>query len=161
MKFIRQGKRVDRALAFMLDEECMNRWGEQLYDLFYPGSRDRESPETHLKNLTKIDVYTAHHLAHETYCKFPSLPRFERSVLLVPIRRRELECTWLFVLRDNSTEEALHAPLVPEDVEAAMDFIGVKQKGVKWFDVRARFNSACRTIALTSRYSINLASRSH
>ena len=147
MKFIRQGRRVDRALAFMLDNECMNRWGEQLYDMFYPGSREQESPETHSGNLSDIELYTAEYLAYETYCKFPSIPRFERSVLLIA-RRRGLEMLWLFILKDNSTEEALHAPLVPEDVEAAMDFLGVEKKGVKWFDVRARFNSACRTIAL-------------
>ena len=61
----------------------------------------------------------------------------------------------------NSTEEALHAPLVPEDVEAAMDFIGVKQKGVKGFDVRARLNGTCSIVTTTLLPSmIGSASRS-
>ena len=68
--------------------------------------------------------------------------RFDRNVLLIA-RHGGLEMKWLFVLRDNSSEEALRAPFVPEDVEAAMDFLGVERKGVKWFDVRGRLNGAC------------------
>lgn len=139
---IRQGKRVDRALAFILDQECMHRWGEQIYDQFYPGSRGQESPETHRKRLTRLELFTAEYMAYETYCKFPSIPRFDRNVLLIA-RHGGLEMKWLFVLRDNSSEEALRAPFVPEDVEAAMDFLGVERKGVKWFDVRGRLNGAC------------------
>ena len=147
MRFIHQGKRVDRALAFVLDQECMDRWGEQIYDIFYPGSREQESPETHSGNLSDIEVYTAEYLAYETYCRFPSIPRFERNVLLIICGRKpELRLVWLFVLKDNSSEEALHAPLVTEDVEAAMYWIGVERKGVKWFDVRSRVNGACRVI---------------
>ena len=160
MKFIPQGKSMDRALAFILDQECMNRWGEKIYDMFYPGSRERETPEDHRKNLCSIELCTAEYLAYETYCKFPSIPRFERNVLLIA-RRRGLEMLWLFILKDNSSEEALHAPLVPEDVEAAMDFIGVKQKGVKWFDVRARLNGTCSIVTTTLLPSmIGSASRS-
>lgn len=137
----------------------MDRWGEQIYHIFYPGSREQESPQTHSGNLSDMELYTAEYLAYETYCKFPSIPRFERNVLLIA-RRRGLKMLWLFILKDNSSEEALHAPLVSEDVEAAMDFIGVKQKGVKWFDVRARLNGTCRTRTTTSPYNVDFTSRS-
>ena len=163
MKFIPQGKWVDRALAFILDQECMNRWGEKIYDMFYPGSRERETPEDHRKNLCSIELCTAEYLAYETYCKFPSIPRFERNVLLIICGRKpELRLVWLFVLKDNSSEEALHAPLVTEDVEAAMDWIGVERKSVKWFDVRSRVNGACslRVITIALKSSIDSVSRS-
>ena len=146
MKFIPQGKSMDRALAFILDQECMNRWGEKIYDMFYPGSRESESPEDHRKNLGGIELCTAEYLAYETYCRFSGIPRFRRNVLLVPRRRgrsREFEMMWLFVLRDNSSQEALQAPLVLEEVEAAMEFLGVEKQDVKWYDVTSRVNGAC------------------
>ena len=49
IKYIPQGKAVDRALAIQLDEACMNRWGETLYDEFYPGVRAQKSAEEVLR----------------------------------------------------------------------------------------------------------------
>ena len=148
-QFIPQGKTVDRALAIMLDRECMRRWGEVIYDQFYPGTRTTDSAEVARKKHTRLALFIAQNMAYETYCRFPSIPRFRRNVLLVPRRRGgEIEMTWIFVLRDNSSQEALQAPLVPEEVEAAMEFLGVEKKGVKWFDVRGRLNGTCRVLTI-------------
>ena len=112
------------------------------------GTRTTDSPEVGRKKYTRLALFIAQNMAYETYCKFPSIPRFERNVLLIICGRKpELRLVWLFVLKDNSSEEALHAPLVTADVGAAMDWIGVERKGVKWFDVRSRVNGACRVIA--------------
>ena len=125
-----------------------------------PGKRDSGGP-----SQEPLQHRTVHSRVpgYETYCKFPSIPRFERNVLLIICGRKpELRLVWLFVLKDNSSEEALHAPLVTEDVEAAMDLIGVERKSVKWFDVRSRVNGACslRVITIALKSSIDSVSRS-
>ena len=116
-QFISQGKTVDRALAIKLDRECMRRWGEVIYDQIYPGTRTTDSPEVSCEKWARLALSIAEYMAYETYCKFPSIPVFRRGVLLITYPR----LTWLLVLRDNSSHEALHAPLVPEDVNAAIE----------------------------------------
>ena len=158
---IRQGKAVDRALAIKLDKECMYRWGEAIYDRCYPGTRTTDSPEVVRKKYSRLALGIAQHMAYETYCRFPGIPRFRRNVLLVPRRRgrsREFEMMWLFVLRDNSSQEALQAPLVTEEVEAAMEFLGVENKGVKWYDVTSRVNGACRALTVTDGQALTISS---
>lgn len=142
-RVIPQGKAVDRALAITLDKDCMHQWGEVIYDQLYPGTRTTDSPEISREKWARLALSIAEYMAYETYCKFPSIPVFRRGVLLITYPR----LTWLLVLRDNSSHEALHAPLVPEDVNAAIEFLGVKQKGLKWYDVSSRVNGASRVIS--------------
>ncbi|KAI9058939.1 hypothetical protein FKP32DRAFT_1596816 [Trametes sanguinea] len=53
--------------------------------------------------------------------------------------------TWLLVLKDNSSYEALHAPLEAEDVRALKEFLGVRPQGARWYDVSGarRLCGAC------------------
>ncbi|RPD57236.1 hypothetical protein L227DRAFT_613845 [Lentinus tigrinus ALCF2SS1-6] len=132
--FVRQGKVFDRVKAIELDEECLNRWGEAVYDLLHgPNTHAQLSPERYRKEIVDRRLSAAYRMTYRTYCTFPNIPRLERNVLLI---RRPGTLVWLFVLKDNSSKEAIHAPLDPEDVEAVKKFLGVKEQKVKWRAVK-------------------------
>ncbi|KAI9064484.1 hypothetical protein FKP32DRAFT_1591905 [Trametes sanguinea] len=132
-KYIPQGKAVGRALAIELDEACLTRWGTAICDKLFPGERAEMTPEQFRSRLWRMSFTTAQHMAYEAYCKIPGLPRFKRSVLAV--ERSDSGTTWLLVLKDNSSYEALHAPLKMEDVRALKEFLGVRPQRAKWYDV--------------------------
>ena len=46
-----QRETVTLVYAIKVDDECINRWGEALYDTLYPGSRDELSPDELRKKL--------------------------------------------------------------------------------------------------------------
>ncbi|KAI0738773.1 hypothetical protein C8Q80DRAFT_1289214 [Daedaleopsis nitida] len=139
-KFVRQGKSVSRAWALEIDQDCLDRWGNILYDKLCPGTRATKSPEEVRKTIRSWGLLPAHHMAYESYCKFSNLPRFERNVFVLPHSGTPRRMTWLFVLKDNSSREALDAPVTPEDVEAVKAFLGVKEQDAKWFEVSHRLN---------------------
>ncbi len=126
-----QGHRVTRVYAVKLDWECIYRWGEILYDEVYPGKREQMSPEDFRKALRRLQTLTVNYMIHRIYCEFPNIPILRRASLLV-------ECpqlSWLFVFKDNSSNEALHAPLDPAEVVGVKKFIGVEKQGAKWYHV--------------------------
>ncbi|KAI0737347.1 hypothetical protein C8Q80DRAFT_330226 [Daedaleopsis nitida] len=131
---IPQGKKVSRALAVKINDECLYRWGERCYDEFLPGEREKSSPEEFRDYLQDHHLHTMHYMAWKLYCEFPNLPRLDRSAILIMCPKS----TWLYVFKDNSSPEAFHAPLSQEDVTAAKEFLGVKEQGAMWYDVTRR-----------------------
>ncbi|KAI0793790.1 hypothetical protein C8Q74DRAFT_1445349 [Fomes fomentarius] len=127
-----QGDVVTRVYAVKLDDECVDRWGEILYDEVYPGKRERVSPEDFRDALDRMQTLTVNYMAHRIYCEFPNIPILRRASLFVPCPRR---VSWLFVFKDNSSHEALHAPLDPADVIGVKSFIGVEKQSAKWYHV--------------------------
>ena len=121
----------------------MNRWGEALFDESYPGARAQQSPEEVLDMIKHLRLITAQYMAYEVYCGFPNIPRLERNVLLVPCPR----LTWLFIFKDNSSREAILAPLELEDVRGVKEFLGVKKQNAKWYDVSRRINGMCTMVS--------------
>ena len=76
-----QSETVTLAYAIKVDDECINRWGEALYDTLYPGSRDEMSPDELRKKLdcwlVQWRIVIVEHMAYEayeTYCNFPDIP---------------------------------------------------------------------------------------
>ncbi|KAI0738777.1 hypothetical protein C8Q80DRAFT_209096 [Daedaleopsis nitida] len=134
-KYVPQGRSVSRAWALEIDEDCLNRWGNALYDKLCPGARATKSPEEIRDLIDDWGLIIAENMAYESYCKFPNLPRLERNVLVMPNSRG---FKWLFVLKDNSSHDALNAPVTPEDVEGVKAFLEVKEQDAKWYDVSRR-----------------------
>ncbi|KAI0701115.1 hypothetical protein C8T65DRAFT_656733 [Cerioporus squamosus] len=126
-----QGEAVTRALAIKVDEECLDRWGEALYDNLSPGRRANKSPEEFREALSRSRLTTIRFMTYEVYCNFPNVPRLERSALLVRCPR----LSWLFVFKDNSSQECLHAQVDPADIEAVQEYLGVKKESAKWYKV--------------------------
>ncbi len=141
--YIPQGKAVDRALAIQLDEECMNRWGQALFDECYPGDRVQQTPEEVMDAIKHLRLLTTQYMSYEVYCKFPNIPHLERNVLFVPCPK----LTWMFVFKDNSSYEAIRAPLAIEDVRAVKEFLGVKKQNAKWYDVSHRVLGTCTVVS--------------
>ncbi|KAI9064483.1 hypothetical protein FKP32DRAFT_1685752 [Trametes sanguinea] len=134
LEYIPQGKAVTRALAIVLDEACLTRWGTAICDelrLVEPGEM---TPEQLRSFLVSMRVGITRRMAYEAYCKIPGLPRFERNVLAMDYPD-SVTTTWLLILKDNSSYEALHAPLEKEDVRALKEFLGVRPQRAKWYDV--------------------------
>ncbi|KAI0738765.1 hypothetical protein C8Q80DRAFT_1124259 [Daedaleopsis nitida] len=138
-KYVPQGSSVGYAWALELDEDCLDRWGNTLYDRLRPGTRATMSPDEVHDVIHQADwkLLTAEHIVYQSYCKFPNLPRLEHSVLVI---RRSTGWKWLFVLKDNSSREALNAPVTPEDVEGLKVFLGIKHQEAKWFNVLGYLN---------------------
>ncbi|KAI0737348.1 hypothetical protein C8Q80DRAFT_1276533 [Daedaleopsis nitida] len=132
--WIPQGRTVSRALAVKVDDECLYRWGERYYDEFFPGDREKSSPEEFRQDLQDNELFTMQYMAAKLYCEFPNLPRLDRTAMLIMCPKS----TWLYVFKDNSSREACHAPLSQEDVTAAKAFLGVKEQGAKWYNVTRR-----------------------
>ncbi len=114
-----------------LDDECVDRWGEILYDEVYPGKRERVSPEEFRDALDRMQTFTVNYIAHRIYCEFPNIPILRRASLYTRCPR----WSWLFVFKDNSSREAIDAFLNPEDVIGVKKFIGVEKQGAKWYHV--------------------------
>ncbi|KAI0763001.1 FGGY family of carbohydrate kinase [Fomes fomentarius] len=127
----KKGRRVTRVYAVNLDDECVDRWGEILYDEVYPGKRERVSPEDFRDALDRMQTLTVNYIAHRIYCEFPNVPILRRASLFTRCPR----LSWLFVFKDNSSREALDALLNPEDVIGVKKFIGVEKQGAKWYHV--------------------------
>ena len=121
-----------RAVAIKLDDDCIMRWGDVFHEEMFPGKRSQISPERYRERLTEMQSIIVNYLAHRVYCEFPNLPRLRRARLLVT-RRGAL--MWLFVFKDNSSHEVLHATLKQEYMIGAKKFLGVKKQGAKWYDV--------------------------
>ena len=51
----------------------MRRWGEVIYDQFYPGIRTTDSPEVALKKYFRLASFIARNMVYDTYCRFPSI----------------------------------------------------------------------------------------
>ncbi|KAI0071205.1 hypothetical protein K474DRAFT_659976 [Panus rudis PR-1116 ss-1] len=130
-----QGSRVTRAYGLHLDDDCVFRWGKDYYERHYPGKLDKLTPEEVREKVDSIMSVTTAYIPHELYKAFPHLPRLRRNVLLIRFPR-SLE--WLLVLKDNSSKEALHAPLSMEDVMRVKEFLGVRKQGAKWYNVSNR-----------------------
>lgn len=64
---------MDKALCIQLDRDCMRRWGEVIYDQFYPGIRTTDSPEVALKKYFRLASFIARNMVYDTYCRFPSI----------------------------------------------------------------------------------------
>ena len=132
---LRQGDIVTRAFAVKVDRECIRRWAEIVYDEYYPGKREQMTPEEYRKDVQdSMEFVTVNYMGYRAYCEFPNLPRLSRCALLVLCP----ELTWLFVFKDNSSHEVLHAPLDPADVKGVKEFLGVKKQRAQWYDVTRR-----------------------
>ncbi|TFK89493.1 hypothetical protein K466DRAFT_584548 [Polyporus arcularius HHB13444] len=124
-----QGESVTRALAVKVDDECIDRWREILYDDFFPGKRSEMTPEQLRRAVSTPS--TVDYMASQVYARFPNIPRLERACLLAACPKWR----WLYVFKDNSSPEAYHAPIDPEDIRAVKEFLGVKKQGAKWYQV--------------------------
>ncbi|TFK89488.1 hypothetical protein K466DRAFT_584541 [Polyporus arcularius HHB13444] len=81
--------------------------------------------------LSHSAALTVDYMACQVYSRFPNIPRLARAGLLAACPK----WTWLYVFKDNSSLEALHAPLDLEDVRAVKEFLGAKKQGARWYEV--------------------------
>ncbi len=103
-----------------------------MYDELYPGEREQMSQEEFRADIDSIERLAVDYLVGRAHERFPNLPPLRRASINVRCPR----WSWLFVFKDNSSHEALHASLDPADVIGVKEFIGVKKQGAKWYDVK-------------------------
>ncbi|TFK89494.1 hypothetical protein K466DRAFT_584549 [Polyporus arcularius HHB13444] len=89
------------------------------------------SAEESREALFQLRSTTMGFMSYEVYCNFPNVLRLDRSALLVPCPR----LTWLFVFKDNSSHECLHAQVDPADIEAVQEYLGVQKQSACWYKV--------------------------
>ncbi|KAI0767742.1 hypothetical protein C8Q74DRAFT_1439741 [Fomes fomentarius] len=130
--YLPQGRAVTRAYAVKLDKKCIYRWAEMLYDEFDPGEREQMTPEEFRHELEGMEDFAVDYMISKVYRQFPNLPSLRRASLYVRCPRK----SWLFVFKDNSSHEALHAHLDLADVKGVKEFIGVKKQGAKWYHMK-------------------------
>ncbi|KAI0767746.1 hypothetical protein C8Q74DRAFT_1439743 [Fomes fomentarius] len=139
--YLPQGPAVTRAYAVKLDQKCIYRWGESLYDELYPGKRERMSKEEFRANIDRLEGLAVDYLVGRARQEFPNLPSLRRASIYVRCPR----WAWLFVFKDNSSHEALRAPLDPADVIGVKEFIGVKKQGLAFTGTLPQAWDLCKT----------------
>ncbi|KAI0715751.1 hypothetical protein C8T65DRAFT_828529 [Cerioporus squamosus] len=130
-KCVPQGPSPTRAYGVLIDWQCVCRWSAPRYQRVYGQDTSQMSPRDRDMAILKVHASTIRMLPHQVYLEFPNLPRLMRSVILMD----EVKRTWLFVFKDDSSHEALHTHIDPEDVKAVKKFLGLEHQRAKWHRV--------------------------
>ena len=105
------------AFGFVLDHECRQRWANKFMQEYEDSGQDIFTPEQleAIKEGLLFAVIAG--VPERIYHVLPDIPRVRKKLL--PVVHPELGFDdFVFVLRDNSTIQRLHAPLTQEDIEA-------------------------------------------
>ena len=128
---VRQGRYPTRAYGILMDWECICRWGAMTYQRVYGEDTTKMTRRDRDKAILRVHGSTIHMLPLRVYLAIPTLPRLWRSTILMD----EVKRTWLFVLKDNSSHEAMNIQLDKEDVKAVKAFLGLEHERAQWHHV--------------------------
>ncbi len=130
-EYIPQGPSPTLAYGIVIDEDCIYRRSMVVYKQRKGVDPSEMSPEDARKALRSIRGLTIVTIPDDIYFEFPNLPRLKRNLLI----RSDLDGTWLFVFKDNSTHAASHVFLDPEDVKGVKKMLGLQRQVAKWHRV--------------------------
>lgn len=126
---IPQGPYPTRAFGYLLHHDCLVSWAERYYKKTNKTSISSLPEKDQKKAIDAILPATIFSIPIAIYHKLPNLPRFRRRMMLVDAYRE----TYLFVLKDDSSMEALSAPVSQEDLEQARKLLGVPEQQPDWY----------------------------
>ncbi|KAI0715757.1 hypothetical protein C8T65DRAFT_726474 [Cerioporus squamosus] len=130
-EYIPQGPSPTLAYGIIIDEDCIYRRSMVLYKELRGEDPSQMSPEAARKAVSSIRGLAIMTISDDIYFAFPNLPRLKRNLLI----KSDIDGTWLFIFKDNSSHAALHVPLDPEDVRGAKKMLGLHRQVAKWHRV--------------------------
>ena len=105
------------AFGFVLNHECRQRWGNKFMQEYEDSGDDTFTPEQLEAIKEGLLFAVIFGVPERIYHVLPDIPRVRKKLL--PVVHPEIGFDdFVFVLRDNSTIQRLHAPLTQEDIEA-------------------------------------------
>ncbi|KAI0715754.1 hypothetical protein C8T65DRAFT_738389 [Cerioporus squamosus] len=135
-EYIPQEPSPTLAYGIIIDEDCIYRRSMVLYKELRGEDPSQMSPDAARNAVSSIRGLAIMTIPDDIYFAFPNLPRLKRNLLI----KSDIDGTWLFIFKDNSSHVALHVPLDPEDVRGAKKMLGLHRQVAKWHRV-----SQCRS----------------
>ncbi|TFK93670.1 hypothetical protein K466DRAFT_81149 [Polyporus arcularius HHB13444] len=132
-RLVPQGDVVTRAYGLLINLEDLHRLTRR-YHFEVWGTEERISkatPEEVEEIILDERGATLSRIPRQVYRYFPDFPRLRRNILLLDPGNG----IWLFVMKDNSSYPALHAPVGPEEVRKVQKLLGLEHVPVKWYKV--------------------------
>ena len=132
-KLVPQGPNPTRAFGFLLDKACITRFAEQNYEKVYGTkvSYDGMSEEEAEDMMEPVFFATVDMLPLLVYRNIPHLPRLRRRIILMD----DVQRTFLFALKDDSSSEALKIQITPEDLEETRRTLTLGDQQPNWYYV--------------------------
>ncbi|PIL34838.1 hypothetical protein GSI_02625 [Ganoderma sinense ZZ0214-1] len=120
------------AFGFVIDDECRLRWARDFIEEYLQhgdGAYSREKCESMMRAFL-VTAITA--IPNRVYNALPDVPRVRWDLLPIAHKKHGFH-NFVFALRDNSTHQRLHAPLIPEHIEAVRKALGLPEgEQPKW-----------------------------
>ncbi|KAI0738793.1 hypothetical protein C8Q80DRAFT_1124277 [Daedaleopsis nitida] len=131
-KVVPQGPHPTRAFGYILYFDCLRVWADRFYEELH-GVKISSLPEAEREEaLFSILATAVQSIPMEVYGKVPGLPRLLRRIILMD----GSTMTYMFVLKDDSSPEALNAKVSEEDLKKMAEVLGVGDQKAKWYYVR-------------------------
>ncbi|KAI0738795.1 hypothetical protein C8Q80DRAFT_209689 [Daedaleopsis nitida] len=124
-----QGPNPTRAFGYILYYDCLKVWADRFHEELR-GVKISSLPEAEReKALRSILATTVYSIPMEVYRAVPGLPRLRRRIILMD----GSTLTYMFVLKDDSSPEALKAKFSQEDLEKMAEVLGVGDRSCRLF----------------------------
>ncbi|KAI0363429.1 hypothetical protein BV20DRAFT_1126288 [Pilatotrama ljubarskyi] len=122
-------KRATRLYAVDIPDDVIFEYAEVFWRIHFP-NRPRPTKEEDFAAIRRTIISFA---AESLYDAYPRLPRHTKKIRLIT---RGEQYWWLFIFKDDSSEELWNAALDPADVAGALEYLLIPDREPKWYDLR-------------------------
>lgn len=131
-RMIRQGQNPTCAFGYLLYSDCLSRWAEYHYEKMYGHKISSLPLEEREDAVFMILGATIEAIPLVVYKQVPGLPQLRRRMILMDAAT----VTYLFVLQDDSTPEALHSHVSQEDLDKMAEVLKITGQKPNWYSVK-------------------------
>ncbi|KAI0793567.1 hypothetical protein C8Q74DRAFT_1215144 [Fomes fomentarius] len=121
----------DRGYGLIIDQTCLRKYATALHHRLHGDALSKMTPEQAEQAITSMAYSSTVILPLSIYSEFPRIPRLHRSLVLM----NGVQGTYLLVLKDNSSEEALDTAIYSSDVEGVRKMLDLGDQRPKWYSI--------------------------
>ncbi|KAI0793552.1 hypothetical protein C8Q74DRAFT_1365163 [Fomes fomentarius] len=121
----------DRGYGLIVDQTCLRKWATAFHHRLYGDALSKMTPEEVERAIKSMSYSSLVFIPRIISSEFPRIPRLHRSLILM----NGVEGTYLLVLKDNSSEDAINTDIYSSDVEGVRKMLDLGDQRPKWYSI--------------------------